>query len=32
MAVFPEDGATTDALLKSADRALYRMKQLKKLS
>jgi diguanylate cyclase (GGDEF)-like protein/PAS domain S-box-containing protein len=32
MAVFPEDGATTDALLKSADRALYRMKQLKKVS
>jgi diguanylate cyclase (GGDEF)-like protein len=30
MAVYPENGATIDALLHSADRALYEMKQLRK--
>ena len=29
MAVYPEDGATTDTLFKSADRALYRMNNLR---
>ena len=32
MAVYPEDGATIDSLFKSADRALYAMKQQKKAS
>jgi diguanylate cyclase (GGDEF)-like protein/PAS domain S-box-containing protein len=30
MAVYPEDGATTDSLFQAADRALYLMKQSKK--
>jgi len=30
MAVYPEDGATIDALFQAADRALYEMKQRKK--
>jgi len=30
MAVYPEDGATVDALFQSADRALYEMKQRRK--
>jgi diguanylate cyclase (GGDEF)-like protein/PAS domain S-box-containing protein len=30
IAVYPQDGATIDALLQAADRALYEMKQLKK--
>ena len=30
IAVYPEDGATIDALLQAADRALYEMKQLRK--
>jgi GGDEF domain-containing protein len=30
IAVYPEDGATIDALFQAADRALYEMKQLKK--
>ena len=30
IAVYPEDGATIDALLQAADRSLYEMKQLKK--
>jgi diguanylate cyclase (GGDEF)-like protein/PAS domain S-box-containing protein len=30
IAVYPEDGATVDALLQAADRALYDMKQLQK--
>jgi diguanylate cyclase (GGDEF)-like protein len=32
IAVYPEDGATTDTLLQAADRELYEMKQLKKRS
>jgi diguanylate cyclase (GGDEF)-like protein len=32
MAVYPEDGLTTDTLFQAADRALYEMKQLKKAS
>jgi diguanylate cyclase (GGDEF)-like protein/PAS domain S-box-containing protein len=32
IAVHPEDGATIDALLQAADRALYEMKELKKSS
>ncbi len=32
LAVYPEDGATVDALLQAADRALYEMKQQKSAS
>ncbi len=32
IAVYPEDGATIDTLFQAADRALYKMKQLRKAS